>query len=384
MSETDQLPLIMEAEQAAKEVAIEWIRAALRETFLQGLKSVWKVSSNYETETEDFTIQVSSAGFRSCISLVEDLSHDWRDDLIKAGHTRTSGWVTEVFLQGKQHLWAKSVSMQAELAATPSIVNNNQKEISPAEEDSDETSRPNEIPYCKLRRLCRKIRIDDEFPGNSLELLQEMGRNGESYWPLDWKLIEDAVEMERPKRNTQKRKIVKDVDHPEMLPPPAKKPKVETTARPAVDRSCLIISSDALSNEEKERICSDFVHKEPSDSDCKNPPLTLFGAIQKVGHINYSKRHRSHWTEKRANREINAAVAERLYPNKMESNAKVRSYRSKVLKTKSRYAESDHFFDFDMGWSLLEVRDPDDDSQKRLCAFSSIEIRLEDKSHDAV
>ena len=160
--------------------------------------------------------------------------------------------------------------------------------------------------------------------------------------------------------------------------------QVETAARQAVDRSSLIISSEDFSKEEKERIFSDFVHPEPLDSDRERPPLTLFGSIEKVGHTNYHERHRDHWTEKRANRELNAAVAERLYPNKMETNAKVRSYRSKVLRTKSRYAEGDQYFDFDMGWSLMEVRDPDDDTQKRLCAFSSVEVRLEDKSKDAV
>ncbi|CAJ1946341.1 unnamed protein product [Cylindrotheca closterium] len=406
-AETD-TSLIDEAEQAAKSAAVEWIREALRETFMQGLKSVWKVTKD---EEEDYTIQLSPEGFESCLSLVEDLSNRWKNDLAKTGHTRTGEWVMEVFLQGKPDLWTKpiltSTTEPSKIPATATAngdpeKNNAQEENEleqnqegdHAQKDGDQATPPSsqKIPYCKLRRLCRKVHIDDQLPENPLEILQNMGRRGESYWPLDWKLIEDAAKMERPKRRAPQKNAVgdddDDVDNPDMPPPPAKRQKVdaEIVGRPATDLSSIGIFSDDFSEEEKERIRAEYIHPEPSDNSSdssKGPPLVLFGAIQKVGNINYHKRHHTEWTEKKVNRERNAAIAERLYPNKLDSNLNVRTYRSKVLKTKSRFDESEQYIDMDMGWSLMEVRDPDNESEKRLCAFSSVEVRLEEKSKDA-
>jgi len=401
MSDKETPGLFDEAEQAAKAAAVEWIREALRETFLQGLKSAWKVSK----EEQDYTLEVSPEGFQSCISLVEELSNRWRNGLTKGGHKRTGEWVTEVFLQGKPHLWTQPISAEA---VEPSEITNKDDDPKEGDDREGDDTRPDggqgtarhdgdtgrsseEIPYCKLRRLCRKVHLDDQLPENPLAILQGMGTRGESYWPFDWTLIEDAAKMERPKRRAPAKKKDNDddgfVDNPKMLPPPpAKKQKVdaETVGRPAMDLSSMRISSEDLSAEEKEKLQTEYLHPEPSESDTKPPPLLLFGAIQKVGDINYHKRHRSNWAEKKVNRERNAAIAERLYPNKLDSNLNVRTYRSKVLKTKSRFDESQRFIDMDMGWSLMEVPDPDDESQKRLCAFSSVEIRLEEKSKDAV
>ncbi|KAL3929228.1 MAG: hypothetical protein SGBAC_012304 [Bacillariaceae sp.] len=397
MSEAD-ISLLDEAEKAAKVAAVEWIRVALRETFMQGLKSVWNVAKD---DDEDFTIQVSTEGFESCLALVEELSSKWRGDLIKEGHKRTGEWVIEVFREGKPNLWTNQISTEVE-STTCEATNGDPKESasqeannlqqnceddSHVEQDGDKgTSSPQDIPYCKLRRMCRKVHIDDQLPENPLEILQAMGKRGESYWPLDWNLIEDATKMERPKRRAPKKTSADDVDNPAMPPPPKKKQKVdaETIGRPAMDLSSMRIFSDDFSEEEKERIRTEYVHPEQADSDSKPPPLALFGAIQKVGNINYHKRHQTNWNEKKANRERNAAIAERLYPNKLDSNLNVRTYRSKVLKTRSRFDESDQYFDLDMGWSLMELRDPDDESQKRLCAFSSVEVRLEERSKDTV
>lgn len=397
------ISLLDKAEHAAKKEAVEWIREALRETFIQGLKSLWKVSK----EEDAYTLELSAEGYQSCISLVEELSNRWRSALVKNGHKRTGEWVMEVFSQGKSHLWTRPISTETAGVESsndeasgdgPNEKSNDQGE-SDAVSDGREgnvaqdgkittTLEEEEIPYCRLRRLCRKVHIDDRLPENPLAILQDMGRRGESYWPFDWELIEDAAKMERPKRrHASARNNEGDdlVDNPEMPPPPAKKQKAdtETVGRPAMDLSSMKVFSDDFSEEEKERLRTEYIHPEDSDN-TKPPPLLLFGAIQKVGNIHYRNRHREDWPERKVNRERKAAIAERLYPNKLDSNLNVRTYRSKVLKTRSRLDESQRFVEMDMGWSLMEVQDPDDESQKRLCAFSSVEIRLEEKNKDDV
>jgi hypothetical protein len=213
-----------------------------------------------------------------------------------------------------------------------------------------------------------------------------MGRRGESYWPLDWKLIEAAANREKQKRKSTKQPTDDEqgaaVDNPAMLPP-AKRQKVEDSiGRPPADISSMIASSESLSKKEKESLKDQFMHPNPSET-AKVPPLVLFGALQKVSQINYSKRHRDEWTDRKNRLERNAAVAERLFPNKIESNDSVRSYRSKVLKTRDRNDDNIQCFDLDLGWSLMEVTGPGGEGQKRLCAFSSVEIRLNDEDDEA-
>eukprot|EP00980_Cylindrotheca_fusiformis_P007227 scaffold1525_cov142-Cylindrotheca_fusiformis.AAC.27 len=387
----DSFLLLEESEQAAKEAAKSWIRAALREAFLQALKNIWICSSN-DDGAAVAQIEVTQEGYQQCLSFVEDVVNAWKMKLQQAQHERVSEWVEEVFSMGKSTLWNSQAIEFQQLNQSPTLEREEPATTLPGGTDSQETtstsittsttSRNTEtlIPYCKLRRLERKTHLEEKLPENPLPIFQDMGRRGESYWPLDWKLIEVAAKREKQqKRNSSKLATTEQGDNPSM-PPPAKRRKVEgpETGRPPADLASMTTSSNSLSKEEKDRLLEQFIH--PSSSD--HPPaqrLALFGALQKVSQINYSNRYRDDWTERKNRLERNASTAERLFPNKIESNDSVRSYRSKVLKTRHRQDDNIYCFDLDMGWSLLEVP-AGGGEQKRLCAFSSVEIRLDD--HD--
>jgi hypothetical protein len=385
----DDNDLFEESEQAAKGAARQWIRATLRETFLQALKKVWivSVSSDYPGIDEDYTVEVPTEGFQQCLSFVEEVANAWKTKLMEAQHERVAGWVDEVFSNGRSNLWTEGIASHHAPSPSPgSAVQDADSQNLPGDTDTQPRktidSSETIIPYCKLRRLGRKTFLEGKLPENPLPLFQEMGRRGESYWPLDWKLIEAAANREKQKRKSTKQPTDDEqgetVDNPAMLPP-AKRQKVEDSiGRPPADISSMIASSESLSKKEKESLRDQFMHPNPSES-AKVPPLVLFGALQKVSQINYSKRHRDEWTDRKNRLGRNAATAERLFPNKIESNDSVRSYRSKVLKTRDRNDDNIHCFDLDLGWSLMEVTGPGGEGQKRLCAFSSVEIRLNDE-----
>lgn len=379
--------LFEESEQAAKRASFEWIRAALREAFLQALKQVWVISSNTEEIDDDYTIEVSEEGFQQCMSFVEHVANGWTTKLRGVQHDCVAGWVEEVLSKGKSRLWAdllpssqheQSPSFEAPAPDADSIG----LSVSEADKDQGISSPETIIPYCNLRRLERKTHLEEKLPENPLAIFQEMGRRGESHWPLDWKLIEVAANREKQKRKstfpTTDAQHAPPVDNPGMLPPAKRRKGEDSIGRPPADLSSMSASSESLSIAEKKMVSDQFIHPDPSEA-TKPPPQALFGALQKVSKINYSKRYRDDWTARKNRLERNAATSERLFPNKIESNDSVRSYRSKVLKTRDRNDNCIHCFDLDMGWSLMEVTTPLGENQKRLCAFSSLEIRLHDE-----
>lgn len=114
-------------------------------------------------------------------------------------------------------------------------------------------------------------------------------------------------------------------------------------------------------------------------------PLGLFGGLQHVGQTNYIIQNpgmgsfMARDTDKITRRKEKVSVQERLDPNRIEvgrtENPEKRT--SKFLRTEDWFDDQKKFFDFDLGWCLLEITT--EGNSKRLCAFSSMEICLEDR-----
>jgi hypothetical protein len=117
-------------------------------------------------------------------------------------------------------------------------------------------------------------------------------------------------------------------------------------------------------------------------------PLALFGGLQHVGQTNHALQNpgtvggdrvfMARNTDKITRRKEKVSIQERLDPNRLqvgraENPAK---RKSKFLRTEDWFDDQKKFFDFDLGWCLLEI--PTQGNHKRLCAFSSMEICLED------
>jgi hypothetical protein len=392
---TGAISLFDDAEFAAKRAASRWIRAALRETFLQGMNQAWVVEENSDGE---YSVSVSKEGFEECISLVKSVSDAWRAKLVEAHHERVAGWVKEVFQLGKSTLW-DSVATSSAISPTREIVVSNQQNQNSDDNPNNEDESLDMIPYCKLKRLGRKTSLDEKLPENALQVFQTMGEKRESYWPLDWKLIEEATQK-LPKRRQLAKKYPTTTDaisiRDASMIPPAKRLKCNETGRPPSNLSSIASSTVVLSKQEQGYL-DRLINPDTSPADGqeeRNNPCNLFGPLQKVGQLHFSKRlelNEQSWTEKQIRCQRNAAVKERLLPNKMAGSNDLRGrYRSKVLRALSPATaeQPKHYFNLDVGWTMMELldakdndinRDDNEPTRRRLCAFSSVEMKLLDE-----
>jgi len=130
--------------------------------------------------------------------------------------------------------------------------------------------------------------------------------------------------------------------------------------------------------------------------------LGLFGGLQDVGETSHflqnpsenvlfmASRDDSHTgnNNKIIRRKQKVSIQERLDPNRLQQRSDIgtpKKSKSKFLRTENWFDNQKKYFDLDLGWCLLEITIDDDDdekgggnNQKRLCAFSSMEICLDD------
>lgn len=134
------------------------------------------------------------------------------------------------------------------------------------------------------------------------------------------------------------------------------------------------------------------------DDDEKKGPMTspdvtlgIFGGLQHVGQTTHRMKNSDTssmrflakgTTNKVTRRNERISVQERLDPNRIQGGREESfdDRKSKVLRTEDWFDDQKKCFDFDLGWSLLEV--PVSSNQRRLCAFSSVEVSLADKEEE--
>jgi len=115
--------------------------------------------------------------------------------------------------------------------------------------------------------------------------------------------------------------------------------------------------------------------------------LGFFGGLQHVGQTNHmiqntgacnDRAFLARGADKITRRKEKVSIQERLDPNRRQTGRveNPEKQKSKVLRTEDWFDEQKKSFDFDLGWSLLEITAGG--NQKRLCAFSSMEICLGD------
>ena len=115
--------------------------------------------------------------------------------------------------------------------------------------------------------------------------------------------------------------------------------------------------------------------------------LALFGGLQHVGQINHFVQNpgiggvrtfMARETDKITRRKEKSSSQERLDPNRLQIGRADNPLKrkSKILRTEDWFDDQKKFFDFDLGWCLLEITIQG--NKKRLCAFSSMEICLDD------
>mmetsp|Transcript_26681 Transcript_26681/g.57434 ORF Transcript_26681/g.57434 Transcript_26681/m.57434 type:complete len:561 (-) Transcript_26681:4091-5773(-) len=116
--------------------------------------------------------------------------------------------------------------------------------------------------------------------------------------------------------------------------------------------------------------------------------MGLFGGLQYVGQTNHMIKNPKKSIDvvfmtkennnKITRRKERISIQERLDPNRIQvgRDENPEDRKSKLLRTRDWFDEEKKFFDFDLGWCLMEIPTPM--NKKRLCAFSSMEICLGD------
>ena len=115
-------------------------------------------------------------------------------------------------------------------------------------------------------------------------------------------------------------------------------------------------------------------------------PLALFGGLKHVGQVNHflqnptakSKPFMAKGTDRVTRRKQKQSLQERLDPNRLQAGRAEEpvNQRSKILRTENWFEDQMKFMELDLGWCLMEIQTKG--REKRLCAFSSMEICLDD------
>ncbi len=146
-----------------------------------------------------------------------------------------------------------------------------------------------------------------------------------------------------------------------------------------------------LTPHEKEELNRLMIHPDDDeiDADCYSM-ATIFGELQNVG-MTYAKIEEAkkgseqgnslNMTERQRRRHERAYIKQRLAPRRIQKNQDPQKYRSKVLRTEQQCEDgtTKTFLEFDLGWSLVEY---DEEGEKRLMVFSSIQATLEELESD--
>ena len=223
--------LLEEAEQAAKGMACEWIRKTLHEVYLQALQQTWKVRPGADSST--MRVELNTEDYADCHDFVNQVALAWREKLQQSKHEQVALWVDQVLESSRDNLWTKPQQGTTRRNPSPptrvSKPNDDLDNDQDSSEDIPETTTPTtqranksndlllQIPYTKLRALGalgQKQGLGSDYlpPKQAIEQVQNMGRSGQTYWPLDWKII-DKTAAEIPKKLYSERKPVSKNDY---------------------------------------------------------------------------------------------------------------------------------------------------------------------------
>lgn len=485
-------PLLEEAEQAAKVMACDWIRKTLHEVFLQALQQTWKVQP--EADSSTMRVELKTDDYAGCHEFVNQVALAWREKLQQSKQEQVALWVDQVLESSRDNLWTKPQEGTTRLNSSPHTRANDPDDESKNDqensEDSSETTTPTtqranqsidflQIPYTKLRALGQKQGAGSEFmpPEQAIERIENMGRSGQTYWPLDWNII-DQTAAEIPKKLYSENKTISKNDYqviPKSLwekqqqqqhqqqnestePDQSNDRDGESTSQnesSASQAASLVIDDSSkavewsrsgaltfildrkrrnqgddtskeetmgvkrakvrpeeiprapsdfggrrydplemtaeLSYNERQHL-EEFIHKEEDSTPQLEPPLVVFGALKKVGHLHHflqqeydlqvqNYRGDEVLTDRQVRMRVRKGIQERLGFHQLEKNHDPRTYRSKVFRTCDRDDETKKHLDLDLGNCLVELPVGD---KKRLFAFSSLEVMLRDEDATSI
>lgn len=212
---------LQQAALSAEQSVREWIRKTLREVMMQALQNHIRPSTSSHHRDDDVKMaHLSLQDLQVCFKVVKRVSDGWRDELQKHKHIQTASWVQDVWESGRDNLWSQELSLErwneilaSRRHATSSVIATNENGAGSSETDlsigANATQNDNpdvdagtdngllKVPYCVLRTMVRphSCQDDDETGDEILSKLKRMGQTkGQSYWPLDPQILEEAAQ----------------------------------------------------------------------------------------------------------------------------------------------------------------------------------------------
>lgn len=440
---------IQKANTAARRLALHWIRSVFEQVTLQTLQRVMNITKNAPTSTITITQQHLNTCERTC----ERLGRFWCQRLRDAGQAQMADWVNQVVV--KRDFWQIGEGTQQEQEGKETEEN----ALKPTGQPHDEKEQvePLSLPSSGNKLILTKIRkMGQRKAGErgppSLErvsrTLDQLGRSGQTEWPYDWSIIQQAAKQNvkrlhsetikgRPLQKTpsdnyevvpkslverdgasqqtnhddeptdnnpqqqendvvmassgrltfmveRKRKASAALmtEEPEVAQAPTPLP-IEMLARaPSTfgNEEHLSWNDDvlaSLSQQDRQYLERTMIHPDEANTEMHS----VLGALKDVGGFHMYLAHRSDTSivelnDKKRRRLERKARKQRMFPHVVEKEDLKRRVVTKVLRTIDA-SQQEHYMELDMGECLMEILDPNS-NQKKLCAFSSMEVSLKD------
>jgi hypothetical protein len=440
--------LIEKANACARSMVVRWIRNVFREVSLQVLKRLWKVS--HDEDKKNVTLEVTHEDLDVCERTCERLGRFWCQRLRDNQQVQVAEWVRGVM--ERKRFWESDDAVLdgeefprsglAEAARTPSMSSRDES----VEASAADTSSLLQISDCKListklRRLGER-NSGEEPPSldRVIRTLDEMGRRGETAWPYDWSIIQEAARSNtkrlhsetitgRPRASATMPgyevvpKSLVDRDQVQDAIVTAEASEIDTvlssrskrlttmlerkrkaTSEPSAElqvteaqptqsdpprapshigkeerwswKGTVVASLSEPSRQELER---DMIH--PDEEESTADPHYVVGALKDVGRFHLHIQQSAHGIS-------DDDMSDKRQRRQLRKARKERLYPNvvdekddkkkytKVIRTISENQE--HWMELDMGECLVEIDSPNA-TKKIVCAFSSLEIMLKDE-----
>jgi hypothetical protein len=392
MDQTSSHPLLRKAAAEAKKLVTKQIRAALRETAVQGLRLVLQHRTNAgDGDGGGGGLRLEASDLKVVEQFCLFVAEKWSEQLKQLGHDAVASWILDVARAENSILYYSSSGQPstAPPPAPPPPVGQNDK-------------KPTAMTVVgELRRLGEHNILapeDNDVPTAQLiKRLDEIGRS--RTLPYSWDLVERAV-AEIPSRlhKNKKRKELPESEDPEQAviqrtrksrgsrkPPPRPVAEVpmqkKEEPRPAADCNEMRISSNEIRSIPDKAQLDAYLHCQDDDdnNDKKKPAGILLGALQDVGWFH-------HYQQAPIDRDdIDASQTRRLKIRQRHSikerlgdhslgDAEEKKLYTRVLRTTS--PDDRQWLDVDLGHCLLETANG---NSRDLYAFSSAELMLLDE-----
>eukprot|EP00536_Pseudo-nitzschia_multiseries_P012242 jgi/Psemu1/290160/fgenesh1_pg.458_\ len=401
--------LVAQAEHAARKTIRAWIRRALRESFLQGIRQVWTVRPRDDDDDDQrdggaggsagagagnddscYKVELSASGLRACFGLVE--RHEINDSVMSVsdalrelrsnndnddGHHPTTHWPL-----GNEIIDRAAVELSHRMRARDRHGSGGGSSNSGAVRNGVDAD--GNVYYTKKTvrfKVVPKSTATTSTVTSAATAAVGRERDGSDDHDHDHDDEKDAGQTLMTTTTTLST-IAEGGDEPS---------RIAALMLASRKRKGTKGSSSLQSQSARKKARASFL----LPWDVPRPPCDA--ALPYVGQTNHLVKNKTTTTtttniglpflskentNKIARRKERVSIQERLDPNRIQAGRGENPVdrNSKFLRTEDWFDERKKFFDFDLGWSLLEIPAGRDGDQKKLCAFSSLEVCLGD--HD--